>query len=207
MGGTSVIKSIRFADIRSEYRDMFESARIRDEFAGEAAWSNMKIMAGRDRYESLEDETGVPWFVIGILHGMECGFGFDKHLFNGDPLDDYTKRYPPGHPKGVGSPPFTFEQSAKAALSHDGLTDIEDWSLENILYRLERYNGTKTRRLQGYATPYLWSFTNHYEKGKYKEVKQPDGNFVSVFDDDLVSAQCGVAASLLILKNNGVIKL
>ena len=56
--------------------------------------------------------TRVPWFVIGILHALECSFSFDKHLFNGDPLSDYTKRYPPGYPKDKGPPPFSFNDSA-----------------------------------------------------------------------------------------------
>lgn len=203
MGGTTVIRSRKFAEIKDEYRQMFESAVIPDEHRGEAYWSHSKIIAGRERYEDISASTLVPWYVIGILHGMECGFRFDRHLFNGDPLTDYTKRYPPGYPKGLGNPPFTFEESAEAALRHDKLTEIDDWSLEHLLYRMEMYNGTRTRRLQGFATPYLWSFTNHYQSGKYKEVRQPDGSFKSVFDRNLVSKQCGVAASLRILVDEG----
>lgn len=207
MGGTKVIKSRVFSEIKHEYREMFESAKISDNFRGEAHWSNSKIVAGRSRYQEVSDITTVPWFVIGILHGMECGFRFDRHLFNGDSLTDYTKRYPPGYPKDAGTPPFSFEASAESALRHDKLAEITDWSLEHLLYRLEMYNGTRTRRLQGFATPYLWSFTSHYESGKYKEVEQPGGSYKSVFDDDLVSKQCGVAASLKILMDEGHISV
>ena len=53
------------------------------------------------------------------------------------------------------------------------------------LDRLERYNGLGYRR-RGRPSPYLWSYSGHYDKGKYVA----DGRF----DPDAESKQCGGAA-------------
>jgi hypothetical protein len=74
------------------------------------------------------------------------------------------------------------------------LTDeISGWSVPESLWFMERYNGFGYRgRGQGTTppkrTPYLWSFTNHYVKGKF--VRD------SVFDPNAVSRQAGAAAIL-----------
>ncbi len=43
-------------------------------------------------------------------------------------------------------------------------------------------------RKKGIHTPYLWSYSNHYSKGKFTN----DG----VFDPDAISKQCGAAVLL-----------
>ena len=37
------------------------------------------------RYDQVANATGVPWYVIGIIHEMEGGLNFTTHLHNGDP--------------------------------------------------------------------------------------------------------------------------
>ena len=56
-----------------------------------------------------------------------------------------------------------------------------------MLYQLERYNGFGYRK-RGLVTPYLWSFSNLYIKGKFVA----DGHF----DPNAVSKQCGAALML-----------
>jgi lysozyme family protein len=56
-----------------------------------------------------------------------------------------------------------------------------------MLYLLEGYNGFGYRR-RGVPTPYLWSFSNIYESGKFVL----DGKF----DPNAVSKQCGAALML-----------
>ena len=67
------------------------------------------------------------------------------------------------------------------------LNDQPDWSVETTLVRLEEYNGLGYRQ-RGVESPYLWSFSQYYTKGKYIK----DG----VFDEDAVSQQCGGATLL-----------
>jgi lysozyme family protein len=107
----------------------------------------------------------MPWALIGVIHAMECGFNFATHLHNGDPLTNRTKHVPAGQPQ-TGTPPFSWESSAIDALTHEGFNTVTDWSIPHMLYLLEKYNGFGYRKM-GKPSPYLWSFSNLYEKGKY----------------------------------------
>ena len=208
-GNRSVIKSSKFKDIKNEYIDLLTKAVVRKKYLGRpnlkwsVRWYAAQVVKNRRRYEQISKTTAVPWHVIGIIHALECNFSFQKHLFNGDSLKDYTKRYPPGHPKGLGKPPFKFNESAEAALEFDNFTHKKDWSTAKTLWRLERYNGMSYRVKLGMATPYLWSFTNHYSIGKFREVQQSNGSYKSYFDPKLVSRQCGAATILAQLIRNG----
>ena len=212
-GNKKVNPSIEYEKINHEYVALMHSAVIKPEYLGtptikySVRWYAANIAANRPAYAEIETATGVPWFVIGILHGLECTFSFEKHLFNGDPLSDYTKRHPRDHPRDKGSPPFSFKDSAVAALDYDKFSRRSDWSLARTLFRLEGFNGMSYRTKYEMATPYLWSFTSHYDIGKYKEVLQPDGRYKSVFDPSLRSKQCGSAAMLKELVNSGVVSL
>ncbi len=86
---------------------------------------------------------------------------------------------------------------------HNKFSNQKDWSLARTLNRLEKYNGMGYRKRLGMASPYLWSFTTLYSKGKFKEVLQSDGTYRSVYDPNLESKQCGAGAILAQLINNG----
>lgn len=184
------------AALAPEYEKLFKTCTVRPEWTGQVKWYCGKLVQYRPRYEVIAIATGVPWWVVGALHAMEGGFDFNTHLHNGDPLTARTVRVPAGMPKS-GTPPFTWEDSAIDALRHDRLADLTDWSIPATLFRLERYNGFGSRR-KGINTPYLWSFSNHYTKGKFVR----DG----VYDPEAVSKQCGAAVMLRMLIDTGVIK-
>ena len=74
----------------------------------------------------------------------------------------------------------------------------KDWSLERVLYRWEQYNGFGYHWRDA-KTPYLWSFSNHYVKGKYVS----DGRY----DPNYVSQQCGAAVTLKALVEAGAVQL
>jgi len=148
-----------------------------------------KILANVKRYQFVQKETGVPWQLIAAIHGLEASFRFNACLHNGDPLGVKTTHVP----KGLG-PFFTWESSAIDVLHRKHAELIHDWSLPQCLQFAERYNGT------GYLikhpevnSPYVWSFTNLYKKGKYVA----DGKY----DPNAISKQVGVAAVLLDLKS------
>ena len=67
-----------------------------------------------------------------------------------------------------------------------------------MLFNFERFNGMGPRG-KGHATAYLWSYSNHYVKGKYVA----DG----VWSDDKVSKQPGVAAILKQLVDDGTVMI
>jgi lysozyme family protein len=176
-----------FDSLRAEFMAYYAACTVRPEHAGNVAYYAKRLNQGRPTYTQVGDDlNGIPWMFIGAIHGMECGFNFAGHLHNGDPLSARTVHVPAGRPM-AGSPPFTWRQSAVDALTLKGFHDVSDWSIPHMLYLLEKYNGFGYR-FRRVPTPYLWSFSNLYEKGKFVR----DGRF----DPDAVSRQCGAALML-----------
>jgi len=124
-----------------------------------------RIIARRADYKALEASLGIPWEWIGAIHMRESGCRFDRHMHNGDSLQARTWQVPAGRPR-TGRPPFTFVESALDAFRMKGLQNIKDWSPERQLYEAERYNGWGYA-WRGMVSPYLWSGTTLYIRGKY----------------------------------------
>lgn len=181
-----------FASLAPEYARLWDSIQLKREMAGAAGSSAAKVLANRARYENVQNATGVPWYVVGLIHAMECGLDFTRHLHNGDRLSGRTHQAPAGRPV-KGSPPFTWLDSAIDAIEYDGLSAVKSWTVERLCFVLEKFNGWGYRP-HGVPTPYLWSGSNHYRRGKYVR----DG----VWDPDHVSRQSGamvILARLMVL--------
>lgn len=179
-------KATVFTKLRGEYPAWFDACAVKPGREGELAFFMKMLKTGRPNYEKAMDQTGVPWPVVGILHGLEGSFSFTTHLHNGDPLSARTMHVPAGRPP-VGAPPFTWLASAVDALKFDGVADNTDWSLAHTLFMFERFNGMGYRPL-GIPNPYLWASSNLYIKGKFVG----DGSF----DPEAVSKQVGAGLAL-----------
>lgn len=184
-------------DKKSNYEKLFASCIIKEAKYPEIDRITAKMFLNKTRYQSVGDPLNIPWYVIAIIHCMEGSLRFDTHLHNGDSLNKRTVQVPAGRPK-TGNPPFTWEESAKDALIYDKLNLWTDWGIAGILYRLELYNGLGYYR-QGINSPYLWSYSNHYTKGKYVQ----DGKY----DPTAISKQCGAAVLLRRLMEQNLITL
>ena len=183
--------------LRDEYGALFDKCEIRAERQQTIDDLIDRMLGNRNRYTGLK--TIVPWFVIAAMHYLEDNLEFDKHLANGDPLTRRTVHVPKGRPPG-GRPPFTWEQSAADILRFKGFDTWTDWTLPGILYRLEDYNGWGYREDHPTVlTPYLWSFSSLYTKGKF----DGDGHF----NKNLVSSQCGAAVLFKRMAATGLIVL
>ncbi|WP_209021329.1 hypothetical protein [Paracoccus ravus] len=182
------------AELGDEYNRLWQSCQIRQERRGEVAWHVNRLLHGRPRYEVVAAKTRAPWWFIGIVHALEASFSFTGHLHNGDPLSARTVQVPRGRPV-TWSPPNDWQSSAVDAITQSGHANQSDWSIPRTLYRFEAYNGFGYRR-RGIFSPYLWSFSNHYSKGKYVA----DGRY----SPTAVSRQCGAAVMLKALVNNGI---
>jgi lysozyme family protein len=153
--------------MQSEYQRLFDTCIIRTEHLGEINSVVNTIIANKNRYEASGSKYNIPWYFIGIVHCMEGSLSFNKHMHNGDPLSARTVQVPAGRPKS-GNPPFSWEQSADDAYLQENLNTWTNWNVPGMLYKLEGYNGYGYRRLaKPINTPYLWSFSNHYTKGKF----------------------------------------
>ena len=176
------------ANQRRRYELLYESCLCRPARKATVNGLAKKIRANRQRYQKVGRAVGVPWYVVGIIHSLEAGDDFTRHLHNGDPLTSRTVHVPAGRPVR-GKPPFTWEQSAIDALRGRGLGAWKDWSVTGTLYQLEGYNGFGYRdHHPTVPSPYLWSFSNHYTRGKYVA----DGRF----SPTAVSQQVGAALLL-----------
>ncbi len=184
-----------FAALEPEYRAFWAAATLRPERRAEAERLARALLAQRARYEAAAAPVGAPWWFVAAIHLLEAGMSFRSHLHNGDPLSARTVHVPAGRPV-AGAPPFTWEESAADALAVQGIGRETAWSIPRALWRWETWNGFGYRR-RGVPTPYLWSFTDRYSRGKYVA----DGRF----DPAAVSAQCGAAAVLKLLENWNVL--
>lgn len=143
-----------------------------------------RLVAAKARYQVVEQATGVPWFVIAVIHERESSQSWKGSLAQGDDWSKVSVNVPQGR-----GPFSSWEAAAIDALvnCHPYLAKRKDWSLAGILIGLELYNG------MGYATkgvpsPYLWSSTDQYKSGKYVAD--------SKYDPNKVDAQLGCVALL-----------
>lgn len=145
-----------------------------------------KILVNKYRYVNIAhhfQNPGLKWWLVAVIHYHECSLNFNCYLGNGQPLNRVTTI----EPKGRG--PFkSFEEGAIDAIEYQGLDKVEDWSIGNVLYILEGYNGYGYSKYHGINSPYLWSGTNQYTSGEYIS----DGKYKK----DVVSSQIGVAILL-----------
>jgi lysozyme family protein/peptidoglycan hydrolase-like protein with peptidoglycan-binding domain len=172
--------------LTKEYSDLWASCTIRTARIAEVDAIVDRIVRNKQRYTAVGKPLGVTWHVVGIIHMLEGSGNFATHLHNGDPLTARTVHVPRGRPK-QGRPPFTWEESASDALIQEGLDRWNNWTVPGTLFVLEGFNGFGYHG-KGINSPYLWSFSNHYAKGKFSS----DG----VFSATAVSAQCGAAVLL-----------
>ncbi len=183
--------------MRNEYESKFQTCTVRPQFSSSVNSVVARSVKARPRYEAVAARTNVPWHVIAVIHNLECGGRFDCHLHNGDPLKRRTVNVPAGRP-AKGTAPFTWEESAVDALTFDRFSSWKDWSIGGTLYKIESYNGMGYRK-RGVPSPYLWSGSQHYTRGKYVA----DGRF----DPDAVSAQLGAAVVLRRMTDEALIEM
>lgn len=162
-----------------EYQSLFDSMVI----TKDPAWYLRIINQNKSYYKSAGEKAGCPWSVIAIIHMLECGGDMSRQILNGEKWNAKTKLVP----KNQG--PFkSFEESCVVGMDLHRKYIPEVWDIPNILYFFEAWNGFGYRKYRNINSPYLWSFSNHYTKGKYVA----DGKW----DSDAVSKQCGAAVLL-----------
>lgn len=130
------------------------------------------------RYQFVESKTGVPWWVVAIIHEREGSQSWATNLAQGDPWDKISTHEP------AGQGPFdSWESAAINALKP--YAHWTDWSVGGTLTFFEIYNGEGYYE-RGLPSPYNWSGTNQYVRGKYIADK--------AFDPNVIDKQPGCAA-------------
>ena len=84
---------------RGHYELLYESCLTRPKRQAAVDALVKKIAANRARYAKVGRALGVPWYVVGIIHSLEAGGDFSRHLHNGDPLTARTTSGPDRRPR------------------------------------------------------------------------------------------------------------
>lgn len=144
------------------YRALWSSSVELPEWDTRIGQAMRLLVRNQPRYRAVEGTTRVPWVFLGLVHLRESGCDFSRQLLNGQRWTQKTTLVP----KGVG-PWVSWEDSTVWAMRHFDLDEMVDWSVPNLLYQMEKWNGGGYRR-RGKHSPYLWSGTNHgVGVGKY----------------------------------------
>lgn len=144
-----------------------------------------RLVAAKVRYQAVESVTGVPWPFIAVTHQRESSQNWERSLAQGDPWGEVSTHVPAGR-----GPFGSWEAAANDALVNCGpyAARNKDWSIGGMLAKLEQYNGVGYFN-RGIPSPYIWSGTDQYSKGKYIR----DG----VFDPTEIDKQLGCAGLIL----------
>jgi len=144
-----------------------------------------RLVESKARYQSVEAKTGVPWFVIAVIHEREADQNWNTQLGQGDPLHEVSRHIPRGR-----GPFKTWEDGAIDALVETApyAATWTNWTAGGAMCLLEQYNGTGYAA-RGEPSPYVWSGTDQYVRGKYIR----DG----VYDPRAVDSQLGCAGLIM----------
>ena len=84
--------------LRAEYQNVFDTCQVRPDRQNSVEHLASTLIQNKERYQSLEALTDVPWYIIAVIHNMEASQKFNGHLHNGDPLTARTVQVPKGRP-------------------------------------------------------------------------------------------------------------
>lgn len=143
-----------------------------------------RLVNAKERYQTVENATHVPWAVVAVIHQRESSQSWAASLAQGDPWNRASVHVP-AH-RG----PFpSWEAAAEDALviCPPHAAHWPDWSIGGTLVLLEQYNGLGYAAM-GRPSPYVWAATDQYLSGKYIA----DGHY----DPHAIDHQTGCAALL-----------
>jgi lysozyme family protein len=115
-------------------------------------------------YQALALATGVPWWVIAVIHEREADQDFSRSIAQGDPWNAPSRHVPK-----LRGPFKSFKDAAIDALTKcpPRAAEWKDWSAGGTLTLLEEYNGLGYEDYHSEPSPYLFGGTNIEQQGKY----------------------------------------
>ena len=167
----------------SDYADNF----LPGQKASHVQYYCKKMLEGREKYRWAASSFDMPWEIVGVLHGLEAQFNFERQILNGEKWQFRTTIVP--EEKG---PWESWSSSTKYALGHNKVLMPKNWlDFADVAHFFESWNGMGYYHHDLYS-PYLWSYLAPY-------AKQGGGKYVAdgEFDPKAISKQVG-AMTLLI---------
>jgi len=159
----------------AKYGALWTKANILPKRAAEvnAVATRLVAPAAKARYQAISTTTGVPWWVIAVIHEREADQNWNSQLGQGDPLDQISRHVPRGRGPFFNHPTDPPGQDAFYRGAVDALQNCppyaarwKDWSPGGTLVILVMYNGL------GYEahnenSPYIVGATDQEQPGKY----------------------------------------
>lgn len=168
------------------------SVKFKPSFSAAAQKFAHRALKFKDNYISIAEQIKaryglhVPWWFIPLVHERECIHGVDNwncNIAQGAPYNQKSRDVP------YNGPFSTFQEAAIAALVAEAphAAKWTNWSGGGVMTIGEQYNGLGYARM-GRPSPYVWSGTDQYVKGKYTRDHH--------FDPNVVDTQLGIAVAL-----------
>jgi lysozyme family protein len=175
---------INLISLKAANAKRWADARVAPTAAAITVAKRLVMPAHKARYQAVEAVTGVPWFIIAVIHERESSQDWTRNLAQGDPWNRVSVHVPTGR-----GPFESWEDAAIDALVNCAphAARNKDWGAGGALTMLECYNGLGYAS-RGVPSPYIWSGTDQYTSGKYVR------DFV--YDPGVVDRQLGCAALL-----------
>jgi lysozyme family protein len=142
-------------------------------------------------YEEISTKNGIPSELIAALHYRESGCNFNTYLHNGDPLGKPTMHVPAEIYFDNFTDAAVDALSKKKSLRDKYSLSSDSNDMAAMMAFAESYNGLGYYKKEK-ISPYVFSGTNVYEKGKYIA----DGQY----DPNAIDAQPGVYLLINALK-------
>lgn len=165
----------------------WQKAKVKPSLASKfgAVAKRLAAKSAKTRYQAMQARTGVPWFVIAVIHERESSQRWDRSIAQGDPWNKKSTHVPKGR-----GPFASWEDAAYDALMKCApyAGKWTDWSAGGAMTLLEHYNGLGYAN-KGRPSPYIWAGTDQYVIGKYVS----DGKY----DPNVVDSQLGCAGLIL----------
>lgn len=194
-----IAASLAKGDSYDLQRQRWDTARINPKFSIALDLQIAKYKRLEYRYLPVTQMRpfGVPPQILYCLHQRESDGSFLCHPHEGSPLTHRTRYVPKGRLPDK-SPPYTWLQSAEDAYYVCDKLDRVDWTnVAHALQGIESFNGTGYQKYHPTVpSPYLWSGTTVYTRGKYTG----DGRF----NPRAVDGQLGCAAILKRMYERGI---
>jgi lysozyme family protein/peptidoglycan hydrolase-like protein with peptidoglycan-binding domain len=161
------------------------------------AWSVKQFTAiwekHQARYEAVASKTGIPAKLIAALHFRESSGNFNTYLHQGDPLGKPAVNWPSNIPVfHVWEDAAVHALNMKASIRKDLGLEADSTDMAAMATFAEYYNGLGYHN-KGKASPYVYSGTDQYDKGKYVRDR--------VYDPNVKDQQLGVLAMVKCLEN------
>lgn len=174
-----------------KYRKLVDTVEGFDSLAWYKSRHVPKIIKNKKRYKAIADRLGIPLCIVPLIESKEMGSSvgkFDRYIGNGQKLTQKTTIVP----KNRG--PFnTWEEGViDALITLKGYDKITEWTLERMLFEMERYNGFGYMN-RGKESAYLWAKTLPHGRNTGKFVA--DG----VYDPNAIPKNIGVYALYTLL--------